>query len=116
MGSVLAELLVARGCSVTYLTPSTKVSEWSFNTLEQGIIQARLLELDVDVRVTRALMSVESQSVRAACTYTGKTAEITCDAVVLVTARLPNDPALSRSQSARSGVGGPWHHIRQGDR
>jgi dimethylamine/trimethylamine dehydrogenase len=91
MGSVLAELLLAKGCSVTYLTPSTKVSEWSFNTLEQGIIQARLLELGVDIRVTRALMSVQSGSITAACTYTGRSTDIACDAVVLVTARLPHD-------------------------
>ena len=52
MGSVLAELLVQNGNRVTFMTPSTKVAEWSFNTLEQGLIQARLLELGVEVRVT----------------------------------------------------------------
>ncbi len=43
MGSVLAELLISKGCRVSYVTPSTKISEWSVNTLEQGQIQRRLL-------------------------------------------------------------------------
>ena len=49
MGSVLAELLIAKGCRVSFVTPSTKVAEWSVNTLEQGQIQRRLLELGVEV-------------------------------------------------------------------
>jgi dimethylamine/trimethylamine dehydrogenase len=91
MGSVLAELLVAAGNRVTYLTPASKVAEWSFNTLEQGAIQARLLELGVGVRVTRAVTEVKSGAVTAACTYTGRAQDIECDAVVMVTSRLPDD-------------------------
>jgi dimethylamine/trimethylamine dehydrogenase len=91
MGSVLAELLVQRGMTVTFLTPSSRVAEWSFNTLEQGTIQARLLELGIDVRVTRGLAGVEKDAVTARCTYTGRSERIACDAVVMVTARLPED-------------------------
>ena len=91
MGSVLAELLVARGAQVTYVTPSTKVSEWSTNTLEQALIQRRLLELGVEVVVSHALMSASGGHARVACTYTGRDRDIACDAVLLVTARLPND-------------------------
>ncbi len=39
IGSVLTELLVARGCAVEFVTPSALVAEWSDNTLEQGYIQ-----------------------------------------------------------------------------
>ncbi|HRX35571.1 MAG TPA: FAD-dependent oxidoreductase [Aestuariivirga sp.] len=91
MGSVLADLLVANGNRVTFLTPATKAAEWSFNTLEQGFIQSRLLEAGVDVRVTRAVTEVKAAAVTACCTYTGRTEEIACDAVVMVTARLPDD-------------------------
>ncbi len=91
MASVLAELLVKNGNSVTYVTPSTKVSEWSYNTLEQGLIQQRLLEIDVDVKITRGLSSVSASAVKIACTYTGRVTEIACDAVVMVTSRLPRD-------------------------
>jgi dimethylamine/trimethylamine dehydrogenase len=75
MGSVLAELLVQNGNRVTFLTPATKVAEWSFNTLEQGAIQARLLELGVDVRVTRGLGCVAAGGITALCTYTGRARE-----------------------------------------
>jgi dimethylamine/trimethylamine dehydrogenase len=91
MGSVLAEVLIANGNKVTYLTPSAKVSEWSFNTLEQGLIQSRLLEIGVDIRVTRAVTAASADSVTADCIYTGRAEEIGCDAVVMVTARLPDD-------------------------
>jgi dimethylamine/trimethylamine dehydrogenase len=91
MGSVLAELLVARGAQVTYVTPSTKVSEWSTNTLEQALIQQRLLELGVEVVVSHALISASGSHARVACTYTGRERDIACDAILLVTARLPND-------------------------
>ncbi|MCB1434093.1 MAG: NADH:flavin oxidoreductase, partial [Alphaproteobacteria bacterium] len=91
MGSVLADLLVANGNRVTFLTPATKAAEWSFNTLEQGLIQSRLLEAGVDVRVTRAVTEVKAAAVTACCTYTGRPEEIACDAVVMVTARLPDD-------------------------
>jgi dimethylamine/trimethylamine dehydrogenase len=91
MASVLAELLVQKGCKVTFMTPSTRVAEWSYNTLEQGTIQARLLEIGVDVRVTRGLSSVEAGGVTASCTYTGRAERFSCAALVLVTARLPDD-------------------------
>jgi dimethylamine/trimethylamine dehydrogenase len=102
MASVLAELLVQNGNRVTFLTSSTKVSEWSVNTLEQGTIQARLLEIGVDVRVTRGLGSVQAGSVTGICTYTGRTEEIACDAVVMVTARLPNDQLYLDLKSRQS--------------
>jgi dimethylamine/trimethylamine dehydrogenase len=94
MGSVLAELLVQNGNRVTFVTPSTKAAEWSFNTLEQGLIQSRLLELGIDVRVTRAVTAVKAGGVAASCSYTGRVEEIACAAVVMVTSRLPNESVL----------------------
>jgi dimethylamine/trimethylamine dehydrogenase len=91
MGSVLAELLIAKGCRVSFVTPSAKIAEWSVNTLEQGQIQRRLLELGVEVWVSRAVTSVGKGSATVACTYTERLTEISCDAVLLVTSRLPND-------------------------
>jgi dimethylamine/trimethylamine dehydrogenase len=91
MGSVLAELLVKNGNTVTFITPSSKVAEWSFNTLEQGLIQQRLLEIGVEIRVTHGLAEIQKSQVLASCVYTGKQSSVACDAVVLVTSRLPND-------------------------
>ena len=91
MGSVLAELLISYGCRISFVTPSAKVAEWSVNTLEQGQIQRRLLELGVEVLASHAVTSVAKDSVTLNCTYTGRPSEISCDGVLLVTSRLPND-------------------------
>jgi dimethylamine/trimethylamine dehydrogenase len=91
MGGVLAELLVKRGLQVTLITPSIRVSDWSYNTLEQAFIQKRLIELGVEIQVTRGLTRVGKDHVETACVYSGRLAETPCDAVVMVTARLPKD-------------------------
>ena len=91
MGSVLAELLIAKGCHVSFVTPSTKIAEWSVNTLEQGQIQRRLLELGVEVMTSHAVVEVGSGSATMACAYTGRLSGISCDGVLLVTSRLPDD-------------------------
>jgi dimethylamine/trimethylamine dehydrogenase len=91
MGGVLAELLARNGNTVRFVTPSIRVSDWSYNTLEQAFIQKRLIELGVDIHVTRGLMEIARDHAEVACTYSGQVSRIPCDAVVLVTARLPSD-------------------------
>jgi dimethylamine/trimethylamine dehydrogenase len=91
MGGVLAELLVKNGNKVIFVTPSIRVSDWSYNTLEQAFIQKRLIELGVDIHVTRGLVGIGRGHGEVACTYSGRQSRIACEAVVLVTARLPND-------------------------
>ncbi len=102
MGGVMAELLVKLGCRVTFVTPSVNASEWSTNTLEQGFIQKRLLDIGVDVRVSRALMAANAGAATIACTYTGREEDVPCDALLLVTARNPVDE-LRHALEARNG-------------
>ncbi len=91
MGSVLAELLVARGCAVDFVTPATKVAEWSVNTLEQATIQRRLMDLGVTLHLSKAPVAIGAEGATLACTWTGREADLPADAVVLVTSRLPHD-------------------------
>jgi dimethylamine/trimethylamine dehydrogenase len=91
MGGVLAELLVKHGKEVAFVTPSIRVSDWSYNTLEQAFIQKRLIELGVEIQVTRGLTRVGKDHVETACVYSDRRAETACDAVLMVTARLPDD-------------------------
>ncbi len=91
MGGVLAELLVEKGCTVSLVTPSAFVSDWTNNTLEQSFIQKRLIELGVDIHVTRAVSAVESGHVTTECTYSGRGRDLAADAVVMVTSRIGND-------------------------
>jgi dimethylamine/trimethylamine dehydrogenase len=91
MGGVLAELLAAAGCRVTLVTPAATISQWTHNTLEQAAIQRRILELGIEVVLSRGLGAVEKDGILTLCTYTGRDKRIACDAAVLVTARLPED-------------------------
>jgi len=94
MGGVLAELLLSRGASVMIVTPSSMISDFAQLTLEQRFIQRRLLEAGVQLKLTHGLGAIERDHVKLACIYTGKAAIIEMDAVVLVTARLPNEELL----------------------
>jgi dimethylamine/trimethylamine dehydrogenase len=102
MGGVLAELLVRKGRRVTLVTPANLVSEWSLNTLEQHRIQSRMIELGVEIVTAEAVTAIGAGSVRLSCAFTGRSRETACDAVLLVTARLPAD-ALWRDLKAREG-------------
>jgi dimethylamine/trimethylamine dehydrogenase len=100
IGGVLAELLVGHGCAVTLVTPSAYVSDWTNNTLEQPRIQRRLIELGVEIHVTRAVTTIAKDHVTTECSYSGRPLDLAADAVVLVTARTGNDE-LWRDLSTR---------------
>ena len=91
MGSVIAEALVRAGCQVDFVTPATKVAEWTENTLEQAVIMRRLLSLGVNVLPSKAPEAIGASQVSLGCTWTGTQTIIPADAVVLVTSRSPND-------------------------
>lgn len=91
MGGVLAELLVKSGATVTLITPSAFVSDWTNNTLEQATIHARLVEMDVDIVLNRGVTKIGVDHVTSNCTYTGRTRDFAADAVVIVGSRLGND-------------------------
>jgi len=103
-GGVLAELLAGEGFAVTLVTPAPRVSEWTVNTMEQHRIQRRLLERGVAIVVAHELLGA-SGSARIACTYTGREREVPCEALILVTARLPQD-ALAEEVERRAGEWG----------
>ena len=100
MGGVLAELLAREGFRVRLVTPAARVSDWTWNTMEQHRIQARLLELGVTCDTSRGLVRVLGGAVELACRYTGRLQRVDCEAVVMVTARLPED-GLAQALLAR---------------
>jgi dimethylamine/trimethylamine dehydrogenase len=91
MGSVLAELLVAQGCAVDFVTPAAIVADWTRNTLEQATIQRRLLEIGVKLHLSRAPLAIGAEGATLACTYTGAESVLPADSVVMVTSRVPRD-------------------------
>jgi len=91
MGSVIAELLRTNGLPVTLVTPDVMVSAWSDNTSEQGRVQCRLMELDVDLITSQNLVAFNGREAQIECTYTGRIQRIEAGSVVAVTMREPND-------------------------
>ena len=91
MGGIIAEKLRGAGHDVAYVTPAPDVSHWTHNTLEQGRIQTRLLEMGVEILPLHDLAAIASGEVELACVYTGRDLKWAADTVVLVTARVPDD-------------------------
>lgn len=88
MGGVLAELLAKQGCEVTLITPAPRVSEWTFNTLEQAAIHQKLATIGVNIVLNRGLASVGAGHFISNCVFTDTTVEHACDAVVMVASRV----------------------------
>ncbi len=91
MGSLMAELAIASGREIHFVTPSSMVASWTENTLEQNRIQTRLMELGVKLHLSHSLASRREGQLIVACGYTGKEEALDCAALISVTARLPND-------------------------
>ncbi len=91
MGGVLAELLVNECCSVTLVTPSAYVSDWTVNTLEQNVIHKRLVNLGVRIVLNRGVKEIGENHVVSNCVYTDETEVYECDAVVMVASKIENN-------------------------
>ena len=89
MGGVIAEALVARGNEVVLVTTADNVSPLCHGTLDQGRIQARLIELGVDLVTAHDLVAFDDDNATVACSYSGRQRILSCDSVVTVTSREP---------------------------
>lgn len=91
LGSVLTEALVAHGAEVCFVTPENLVSAWGVNSDEQHQTQQRLIELGVQIITAHGLDEFDGAEATLGCVYTKQTRVVAADAVLLVTARTPND-------------------------
>ena len=91
MGGVIAEKLRQMGLAVTLVTPAESASFFTHNMLDHGRIQARLIELDVNIVANRKVTAFHGDHVETACVYTGRLSKIECGSVVTVTARNARD-------------------------
>ncbi|MXV91383.1 MAG: FAD-dependent oxidoreductase [Acidimicrobiia bacterium] len=101
MGGVLAELLAGEGYDVSIVTPQACISRWTVNTMDQHRIQARLMNLGVELRCNTTAEAIGDDGLELACTYTGSRSDLGAEAAVLVTARLPEDSLLTDLQTRR---------------
>ena len=91
MGAVVAEKLRGDGLEVVLVTTDSKVSSWTDATLEQHRIQARIIELGIEIVTNYKLDKVNSGTIELSCLYSGQTRSINAASIVMVTSRVPDD-------------------------
>jgi dimethylamine/trimethylamine dehydrogenase len=91
MGGVLAELLSQRGRGVVLVTPALAVSAWTEKTMEQPRIHRRLVEAGVEIILSHRVLRAAKDHLELQCVLTERVQTVAVDALVPVTARLPND-------------------------
>ena len=114
MGPVLAEMLQGAGCQVTFVTTDNMACSFGTYTTEQRSVQRSLLEAGVQLVFSNNLESYDGQEIELGCMYTERESLLQADAVVMVTARLPNDDLyydLLRLMEA--GQAGPTKSVRR---
>jgi len=100
MGGVIAEKLAENGNDVTYLTPGSLASYWTFYTDEHDLVYERLTEAGVQIILNRGLLSFDGAQAVTGCVYTGAQETVNVDNVVLVTCREPRDALFHELQQA----------------
>ena len=88
---VAAELLRLRGCEVIHLTPEDSLAPWTLNTLDYRHVRKRMAELGIEALVSHDIVGYVDGSLTVEDVWTHRRRELACDAVVTVTARLPDD-------------------------
>ena len=91
MGSVMAEVASNMGAEVTIVTPAPDVSHWTHYTLEQRAIQQLLAKLGVAIRVQWEIEEIGDHSVSFDCCYSERRMLLSCDQIIMVTSRQPDD-------------------------
>ena len=91
MGGVIAEKLRRANLPVVLVTPENTVSAWCKYTSEQYQVQKGLLELGVEIKTAHNLLAYDGREVMISCTHTEHQQSIKADALIMVTARQPND-------------------------
>ncbi|WP_397541920.1 oxidoreductase [Roseovarius salis] len=108
MGGLMAERLRGNGFEVTYVTPAADVSHWTHNTMEQGRIQTRLMEMGVTIVPLHNLSAIGAGHVTLECVYTGQRRDIACGTCIPVTMRTATDTlyhAVAEAAAGRDATG-----------
>jgi dimethylamine/trimethylamine dehydrogenase len=91
MGGVIAEKIQYENAPVTMVTPENIVSAWCKYTSEQYQVQKNLLKLGIHIRTAHRVLAYNGQMVTICCVHTGRQQSIEADALVMGTARSPQD-------------------------
>lgn len=114
MGPVIAEMLQKAGCEVILVCTDNMVCSFGVYTTEQPSTQRSLIEAGVQLVLAQNLISFDGQEVELNCIYTERPSRLKADAVVMVTARMPNDGLYYDLQNLmEAGKAGPTKSIRR---
>ncbi|MBS0388838.1 MAG: FAD-dependent oxidoreductase [Proteobacteria bacterium] len=102
MGPVLSLKLAAAGARVRYVTTEGRAGAWSLYTQEQDRTQRAMIELGVEIEVNTTLDGFDGAEAALACVFTARQRRRAASALVLVTAREP-DEALYRELVGEGG-------------
>ncbi len=108
MANVIAEKLIADGCTVTFVTSAATVAPFTNATLESGRVHGRLLELGVNIICNHIIQAVSPAGITLQCLYTGNPIFFESESLVPVTARIPHqdltDGLKSRTELKDHGI------------
>jgi dimethylamine/trimethylamine dehydrogenase len=105
MGIGIAEKLAREGKQVTFVTPHSAFSPYSFYTLEGPRINRMLHELGVELVAEHIVTGIEPGRVTGCHAYApGKTTEWAADGTVLVTQRLSDDSLYRELKADRAAL------------
>ncbi len=89
--SMAAELLRRHGCEVTCVTADDSIAPWSQHTLDYRHIRKRMAELGIEPLVSHNITAWRGSTLQLENVWDHTSRELSCDAVITVTARLPDD-------------------------
>jgi len=99
MASVLAELAASQGHKVVYVTTAPDAAHWTHNTMEQGLIQKRLIEMGAELVMGKHIAQIGDEEIELACNFTDNRSWMDRGSLILVTMRDAHD-ALYRELTA----------------
>ena len=108
MGGLLAESLASRGLEVALVTPAGEASSWTSHTAERERVNERLAEIGVTVITNHAVAGFDGEGVELCAVYGGAVTRRPAAALVMVTARIPDDGlyyALKSDEGALTAAG-----------
>lgn len=91
MGPVISEMLQNAGCEVTYVTTDNIPCSFGVFTTEQPRVQRSMMESGVILNLAKNLEAYDGKEAVLSCMHTGAETMAEADAVVMITARIPND-------------------------
>ncbi|MBY4599185.1 FAD-dependent oxidoreductase [bacterium BD-1] len=89
--TVAAEALAKAGCRVVFITPDDTPASWGAYTLEYRHVRKRLAALGVQIRVSTNIAGFAGRTLALEDVWSDATSTLEVDALLTVTARLPND-------------------------